>query len=231
MPGAAWLPIAVHGHRSVARHAVEREQLVVDRRDRDLPVPSPARISNALVGVDRWPDRRVDGRLVARLRLRIQFGRLAVTSSSSTSPRSRLRSSIERRERQLFLLARDEPVEVRAMPRSSKRRGAQAEEGNEVKLRFLANMSHEFRTPMHGHAADARTAVAMATANASDLVEQARALRSGAGCATLEQHPRVHAATPSVASRHRGPPSDLPTSVRARGRAGTGRARHRKAWA
>ena len=60
-----------------------------------------------------------------------------------------LRKSVERRERQLFLLAK-ENLQRNIYAQELEAAKSRAEEADEVKMRFLANMSHEFRTPMSG---------------------------------------------------------------------------------
>ena len=87
-----------------------------------------------------------------------------------------LRETVERRERELFLLAR-ENLSKNVYAQELEAARARAEEGNEVKLRFLANMSHEFRTPMHGVLQTLELAGRTASGELADLVERAR--RSG----------------------------------------------------
>ncbi|MEO8921577.1 MAG: ATP-binding protein [Caldimonas sp.] len=60
-----------------------------------------------------------------------------------------LRQSIESRERELFLLAK-ENLRRNVYAAELERARARAEEADAAKGRFLANMSHEVRTPMNG---------------------------------------------------------------------------------
>lgn len=60
-----------------------------------------------------------------------------------------LRLGIERREKQLFLLAR-ENLRRNEYATELERTKLVAEDANAAKSRFLANMSHEIRTPMNG---------------------------------------------------------------------------------
>ena len=77
------------------------------------------------------------------------FGRLALHLAIVNVASFSLRQSIERRERQLFLLAR-ENLRRNIYAQELEAAKARAVEADAVKMRFLANMSHEFRTPMSG---------------------------------------------------------------------------------
>jgi signal transduction histidine kinase/FixJ family two-component response regulator len=77
------------------------------------------------------------------------FGRLAIHIAVVNLVAFSLRATIERRERQLFLLAR-ENLSKNVYAKELEAARAEAEEGNAIKMRFLSNMSHEFRTPMTG---------------------------------------------------------------------------------
>jgi signal transduction histidine kinase/CheY-like chemotaxis protein len=81
-----------------------------------------------------------DGRLFARLVFFLAF----VNVASYTLART-----VERRERELFLLAK-ENLSRNLYAKELEAARALAEEANAVKLRFLANMSHEFQTPLSG---------------------------------------------------------------------------------
>jgi signal transduction histidine kinase/CheY-like chemotaxis protein len=83
------------------------------------------------------------------------------------------RATLELRERQLFLLAR-ENLSKNVYAKELEAARAQAEEGNEIKLRFLANMSHEFRTPMNGVLQTLELLGRSAGEHASALIAQAR---------------------------------------------------------
>ena len=77
------------------------------------------------------------------------FGRLLLHILIVNVASFSLRQSVERRERQLFLLAR-ENLQKNVYAKELELAKSRVEEANDVKMRFLSNMSHEFRTPMHG---------------------------------------------------------------------------------
>ncbi|MEO5678022.1 MAG: ATP-binding protein [Usitatibacter sp.] len=77
------------------------------------------------------------------------FGRLVLHLVIVNIASFSLRESVERRERQLFLLAK-ENLRRNVYARELEVAKARAEEADKVKMRFLANISHEFRTPMSG---------------------------------------------------------------------------------
>jgi len=86
-----------------------------------------------------------------------------------------LRQSIERRERQLFLLAR-ENLRRNIYAQELEAAKTRAVEADTVKMRFLANMSHEFRTPMSGVVQTLEVVKRTATGEVAGLV--ARAIES-----------------------------------------------------
>ncbi|MEO6325829.1 MAG: ATP-binding protein, partial [Thermoanaerobaculia bacterium] len=77
------------------------------------------------------------------------FGRLMLHLVIVNIASFYLRESVERRERQLFLLAK-ENLRRNVYAQELEVAKSRAEEADKVKMRFLANISHEFRTPMSG---------------------------------------------------------------------------------
>ena len=77
------------------------------------------------------------------------FGRLLLHLAIVNVASFSLRQGVERRERQLFLLAKDNLMK-NVYAKELEAAKSRAEEADKVKMRFLANMSHEFRTPMSG---------------------------------------------------------------------------------
>jgi signal transduction histidine kinase/CheY-like chemotaxis protein len=104
------------------------------------------------------------------------FGRLVFHLTFVNLAAFSLRETVERHERSLFLLAR-ENLSKNVYAKELEAARAQAEEGNEIKLRFLANMSHEFRTPMNGVMQTLEIARQTASRELADLIDRAR--RSG----------------------------------------------------
>ena len=148
MLGAALLPMAVHGDQSSAdvywslTSSLTTAVIVIYGFNR-LSARNTAWIvtSGCLLGVSTVFLRpSFDWYSFARLSLHLVVVNLVAAS---------LRGVIERRERELFLLAR-ENLSKNVYAKELEAARALAEEGNEIKLRFLANMSHEFRTPMNG---------------------------------------------------------------------------------
>jgi signal transduction histidine kinase/CheY-like chemotaxis protein len=77
------------------------------------------------------------------------FGRLTLHLLVVTIVSHSLRGTVERRERELFLLAKENLLRnIYATELEVAK--ARAEEADKVKMRFLANLSHEFRTPISG---------------------------------------------------------------------------------
>ena len=101
------------------------------------------------------------------------FGRLLVHVVIVNVVAFYFRATIERRERQLFLLAR-ENLSRNVYAQELELARAQAEEANEIKLRFLANMSHEFRTPMNGILQTLEIVSRTASEEVRQLIERAR---------------------------------------------------------
>lgn len=173
MLGAALLPIAVHGQRSSA--------------DIYWSVNSSL-ITGVMViyGFARLTSRNIAVIVVSGCLLGIStvllipsfdwyaFGRLVFHITLVNIAAFSLRETIERRERQLFLLARDN-LSKNIYAKELEVARAQAEEGNEIKLRFLANMSHEFRTPMNGILQTLEILSRTASREALDLIDKARA--------------------------------------------------------
>jgi signal transduction histidine kinase/CheY-like chemotaxis protein len=85
-----------------------------------------------------------------------QFGRLVTHLVLVNVVAFSLRNNIESRERQLFVLAKENlrrniyTQELETAKAAAEQAKAAAEEANLAKSRFLANMSHEVRTPMNG---------------------------------------------------------------------------------
>jgi len=175
MLGAALLPMAVHGNRSTAdvywsiNSSLTTGAIVIYGTSR-LTARNTALIvlTGCFIGVgtaltlptfDWYP--------FSRLVFHLTFVNLAAFS---------LRATVERHERSLFLLAR-ENLSRNVYAKELEVARAQAEEGNEIKLRFLANMSHEFRTPMNGVMQTLELAGRTAGKELGDLIERAR--RSG----------------------------------------------------
>ena len=146
MFGAALLPIAVYGHRS----------------DVFLYWSVNSSLTTAAIviyGFSRLTSRNTALIVVTGCALGLStvfkhtqfdwysFGRLALHLVVVNIVAFSLRETIERRERQLFLLAR-ENLSKNVYAQELEAARVQAEEGNAIKLRFLSNMSHEFRTPM-----------------------------------------------------------------------------------
>lgn len=175
MSGAALLPMAVHGNSSTAdiywsiNSSLTTGAIVIYGTSR-LTARNTALIVLAgcaigIVTAFRLPT--FDWYPFGRLVFHLIFVNLAAFS---------LRETVERHERSLFLLARENlSRNVYAKELESAR--AQAEEGNEIKLRFLANMSHEFRTPMNGVMQTLEIASRTATLELAELIDRAR--RSG----------------------------------------------------
>ena len=176
MLGAAMIPIAVHGHRSSA----------------DLYWSVNSSLTTAAIviyGFSRLTSRNTALIVVAGCVVGVStvflhppfdwysFGRLALHIVVVNIVAFSLRETIERRERQLFLLAR-ENLSKNLYAKDLEVARAQAEEGNAIKLRFLANMSHEFRTPMNGVLQTLELVSRTATRDTAHLIEKAR--RSGA---------------------------------------------------
>ena len=173
MLGAAWLPLAVHGHRSIAdmlwsvNSSLTTGTIVIYGFSR-LPAFRTAIVvlTGCLIGVCTV--------FLAPAFDAYSFGRLCLHVAIVNICAFSLRNTIEQRERELFLLARDNlSKNVYAQELEAAR--ARAEEGNEVKLRFLANMSHEFRTPMHGMLQTLEIVSRDAGREALALVDKARA--------------------------------------------------------
>jgi len=175
MLGAALLPMAVHGNRSTAdvywsiNSSLTTGAIVIYGTSR-LTARNTALIvlTGCFIGVgtaltlptfDWYP--------FSRLVFHLTFVNLAAFS---------LRATVERHERSLFLLAR-ENLSRNVYAKELEVARAQAEEGYEIKLRFLANMSHEFRTPMNGVMQTLELAGRTAGKELGDLIERAR--RSG----------------------------------------------------
>jgi len=83
-----------------------------------------------------------------------------------------LRQSVERRERQLFLLAKDNLLK-NVYAKELEAAKSRVEEADNVKMRFLANMSHEFRTPMSGVVQTLEVVKRSATGEIAKLVSKA----------------------------------------------------------
>jgi signal transduction histidine kinase/CheY-like chemotaxis protein len=103
------------------------------------------------------------------------FGRLVLHLAIVNIAAFSLRQSIERRERQLFLLAR-ENLRRNIYAQELEATKSRAVEADMVKMRFLANMSHEFRTPMSGVVQTLEVVKRTATGEVASLV--ARAIES-----------------------------------------------------
>jgi signal transduction histidine kinase len=103
------------------------------------------------------------------------FGRLVLHLVIVNIAAFSLRQSIERRERQLFLLAR-ENLRRNIHAQELQAAKSRAEEADRVKMQFLANMSHEFRTPMSGVVQTLEVVGRTATGEVAGLV--ARAIES-----------------------------------------------------
>jgi two-component system, sensor histidine kinase len=173
MIGAALLPLAVHGHRSSAdiywsvSGSLTTAAIVIYGFNR-LTSRNTALIvvSGCALGVSTvflLPS--FDWYSFARLALHIVVVNLVAFS---------LRETIERREREMFLLARDN-LSKNIYAKELEAARAQAEEASEIKLRFLANMSHEFRTPMNGVLQTLDIVSRTASDDAQPLLQRARA--------------------------------------------------------
>jgi signal transduction histidine kinase/ActR/RegA family two-component response regulator len=100
------------------------------------------------------------------------FGRLTLHLLIVTIVSYSLRQSVERRERQLFLLAKDNLLK-NIYAKELEVAKARAEEADKVKMRFLGNMSHEFRTPMSGVVQTLDVVSRSATGEVAGLVSKA----------------------------------------------------------
>jgi hypothetical protein len=175
MLGAALVPIALHGNSSNAdiywslNSSLTTGAIVIYGASR-LTARNTALIVlvGCFIGIGtalRLPT--FDWYPFGRLVFHLTFVNLAAFS---------LRETVERHERSLFWLAR-ENLSRNIYAKELEAARAQAEEGNEIKLRFLANMSHEFRTPMNGVMQTLEIASRTATTELAGLIERAR--RSG----------------------------------------------------
>jgi signal transduction histidine kinase/CheY-like chemotaxis protein len=172
MLGAALIPMAVHGNRSSAdiywsvNSSLTTAAIVIYGFNR-LTARNTALIvvCGCVVGVSTvflLPS--FDWYSFCRLALHIAIVNVVAFS---------LRETIERRERELFLVGRENlSKNIYAKELESAR--ALAEEGNEIKLRFLANMSHEFRTPMNGILQTLDVVARTAGPDVLHLIEKAR---------------------------------------------------------
>ena len=173
MLGAALLPIAVHGHRSPAdifwsvNSSLTTGVIVIYGFSRLTALRTASIVlSGCVLGISTvFLIPVFDGYSLGRLCLHVAIVNVCAFS---------LRETIERRERELFLLAR-ENLSKNVYAQELEVARARAEEGNEVKLRFLANMSHEFRTPMHGMLQTLEIVSRAASREATTLIDKARA--------------------------------------------------------
>jgi signal transduction histidine kinase/CheY-like chemotaxis protein len=175
MLGAALLPMAVHGNSSTEdifwslNSSLTTGAIVIYGTSR-LTARNTALIVlvGCFIGICttlRLPT--FDWYPFGRLIFHLTFVNLAAFS---------LRETVERHERSLFLLAR-ENLSRNIYAKELEAARARAEEGNEIKLRFLANMSHEFRTPMNGVMQTLEIASRTASSELAELIVRAR--RSG----------------------------------------------------
>ncbi|MCE9659590.1 MAG: response regulator [Burkholderiales bacterium] len=146
--GAALLPIAVHGNRSNTEFYWSLNASLVTAiiviygfsrltaRNTAVVVVAGCATGVATTAFAPFFDLYYFGRLVLHL---------AIVNIASFS----LRQSVEGRERDLFLLAKDN-LRKNIYAKELEVAKARAEEADKVKMRFLANMSHEFRTPISG---------------------------------------------------------------------------------
>ena len=173
MLGAALIPIAVHGHRSPAdifwsvNSSLTTAVIIIYGFSRLTALHTASIVlSGCVLGISTvFLIPIFDGYSFGRLCLHVAIVNICAFS---------LRETIERRERELFLLAR-ENLSKNIYARELEAARARAEEGNEVKLRFLANMSHEFRTPMHGMLQTLEIVSRAASHDAMTLIDKARA--------------------------------------------------------
>jgi signal transduction histidine kinase/AmiR/NasT family two-component response regulator len=167
----ALFPIAVHGQRSASEFYWSLNASLVagivviygfsrlDGRNTALVVLSGCVTGAATVLISPFYDPYYFGRLTLHL--------LVVTIVSYS-----LRETVEPRERQLFLLAKQNLLKnIYAAELEIAK--ARAEEADKVKMRFLANMSHEFRTPINGVVQTLEVVHRTATGELAKLVAKA----------------------------------------------------------